>query len=236
MRRSSRVPNGSLSYGLQSLSLEMGRGFVNCLWIDAPAKNQKSVFQIMKSFSSAEAVAHAILSFGARASLLDFGDWTSAVRTTMKSNWNSNYWFYMFPGGDGTTSFSPPTKQIPHHQGRNIVPIRVASGASSVVVDFTPDAAGSKGTKQNMLAQLTYRTTDDVPVYGQAASSGQLSIDLPASVRGGIVNLVVAVTNVNAESGSDDGSNMGFDGQEHFNYKARIVSGGVIAPENTRPW
>lgn len=232
--------NSIVRYGLEifflSLNLEMGRGFVNCLWIDAPAKNQKSVFQVMKSFSSAEAVAHAILSFGARASLLDFGDWTSAVRTTMKSNWNSNYWFYMFPGGDGTTSFSPPTKQIPHHQGRNIVPIQVGGGASSVVVDFMPDAAGSKGTKQNMLAQLTYRTIDDVPVYGHAASSGQLSIDLPASVRGGIVNLVVAVTNVNAESGSDDGSNKGFDGQEHFNYKARIVSGGVIAPDNTRPW
>jgi hypothetical protein len=50
------------------------------------------------------------------------------------------------------------------------------------------------------------------------------------------VNLVVAVTNANAASGSDDGSNKGFDAQEHFNYKARIVSGGTIAPNTTRPW
>ena len=39
-----------------------------------------------------------------------------------------------------------------------------------------------------------------------------------------------------ADSGGDDGSNKGFDGQETFNYKARIVSGGTIAPNTTRPW
>jgi hypothetical protein len=50
------------------------------------------------------------------------------------------------------------------------------------------------------------------------------------------VNLVVAVTNPNAACGGDDGSNKGFDGQETFNYKARIVSGGTIAPTSTRPW
>lgn len=232
--------NSIVRYGLEifflSLSLEMGRGFVNCLWLDAPANNQKSIFQVMKSFSSPEAVSHAILSYGARSSLLDFGDWTGAVRTMMQGNWNNNYWFYMFPSGDGTTTFSPPTKQIPHHQGRNVIPIKVSSGATSVVVEFTPDASGSKGTKSNMRAQLTYRTADDKPVYGKETATGQVSIDVPSGVRSGIVNLVVAATNVNADTGSDDGSGKGFDGQEHFNYKARIVSGGVIAPTTTRPW
>ncbi len=50
------------------------------------------------------------------------------------------------------------------------------------------------------------------------------------------MNLVVAVTNPNAASGSDDGSNKGFNAQEHFSYQARIVSGGTIAPNTTRPW
>ena len=50
------------------------------------------------------------------------------------------------------------------------------------------------------------------------------------------MNLVVAVTNPNAASGSDDGSNKGFDAQETFDYTARIVSGGTIAPTSTRPW
>jgi len=181
-------------------------------------------------------VAHSILSYGARTALLDFGDWTGAVRSVMQGNWNNNYWFYMFPGGDGTTTFSPPAKQVPHHQGRNVIPIKLNSGATSVTVEFTPDAKGSKGTTANMQAELAYRTTDDKPSYGTPVASGQVTIAVPSGARGGIVNLVVAVTNVNADTGSDDGSNKGFDGQERFNYKARIVSGGVIAPTSTRPW
>jgi hypothetical protein len=227
-----------------SLNLEMGRGFINCMWMDA-AKNgnaarrvssPKSVFQVIQSYAGAEGAAHAVLSFGARSSLLDFEGWTAVVRTTLQGNWKSNLWFYMFPGGDGTATFSPPTKQIPHHQGRNIIPIKLASGATAVTVEFTPDATGSKGTKELMQAELTYRTTDDKPVYGAPFSSGQSTIAVPNGARNGIVNLVVAVTNPNADSGGDDGSNEGFDGQERFNYKARIVSGGTIAPTTTRPW
>lgn len=68
------------------------------------------------------------------------------------------------------------------------------------------------------------------------SSSGQGTIQLPSASRNGIVNLVVAVTNANAASGGDDNSNKGFDAQEHFSYQARIVSGGVTAPNTTRPW
>jgi hypothetical protein len=87
-----------------------------------------------------------------------------------------------------------------------------------------------------MLGQLTYRTTDDKPVYGEEFSSGQSTIQVQGGARNGIVNFVVAVANANADSGSDDGSNKGFNAQEHFNYKARIVSGGTVAPNTTRPW
>ena len=227
-----------------SLNLEMGRGFINCMWMDAAklgngakrVSSTKSVFQVIQSYAGAAGAAHAVLSFGARGSLLDFAGWTPVVRTTMQSNWKNNWWFYMFPGGDGTMTFSPPAKQIPHHQGRNIIPIKLAAGATSVTVELMPDAMGSKGTKQSMQGQLTYRTTDDMPVYGTAFSSGQNTLAVPNGARNGIVNFVVAVTNANADSGGDDGSNKGFDGQEKFNYKARIVSGGTIAPTTTRPW
>jgi hypothetical protein len=87
-----------------------------------------------------------------------------------------------------------------------------------------------------MQAQLVYRDSSDSPVYGTVFSSGQNTIQIPNGARNGIVNLVVAVTNPNASSGGDDGSNKGFNGQEHFNYQARIVSGGVVAPNTTRPW
>jgi hypothetical protein len=240
--------NSIVRYGLEifflSLNLEMGRGFINCIWMDAaedgnPAtrtSSRKSVFQALQGYGGPEGAAHAVLSFGARSAILDYGDWTDVVRSTMQGNWNNSYWFYMFPSGDGTTTFSPPTDQIPHHQGRNIIPIQLSAGATSVTVELTPDAQGSAGTPENMLGQLVYRTPDDQPVYGPEFSSGQSTIDVPNGARGDIVNFVVAVTNPNADSGSDDGSNKGFDGNEHFNYTARIVSGGTVAPTSTRPW
>jgi len=235
-------------YGLEIfwlvVNLEMGQGFINCVW-DSASKAGKpdnrvsgalSVFQAMQKASSADAVAHVIQNFGARSAILDFAGWTTVMRSNMKGNWNSSYWFYMFPGGDGTTTFSPVTKQIPRHQGRNTIPIKVASGATSVTVEFTPDATGSKGTKENMQAQLVYRDSADNPVYGTVFASGQNTVTLPNGVRNGVVNLVVAVTNTNGTSAGDDGSGKGFDAQETFNYKARIVSGGTIAPTTTTPW
>ncbi len=240
--------NSIVRYGLEifflDLNLEMGRGFVNCLWIDGSKAGKpdqrisstKSVFQMLQSYAGDDGAANAVMSFGTRGAILDFGGWTSVVRSTVKGNWNSSYWFYMFPGGDGTSTFSPPTKTIPHHQGRNIIPIKVASAATSVTVEFTPDATGSKGTAEHMQAQLVYRDSADKPVYGTRFGSGQNTIDVSGGVRNAIVDFVVGVTNANAASGGDDGSGKGFDAQEHFNYKARIVSGGTIAPTSTVPW
>jgi hypothetical protein len=240
--------NSVVRYGLEifwlDVNLEMGQGFINCVWKDASdagkpdnrVSGSLSVFQALQKAAGNDAVAHVIQSFGARSAILDFDGWTATVRSVMKGNWKSDYWFYTFPTGDGTTTFSPPTKNIPHHQGRNIIPIKVASGATSVTVEFTPDATGSKGTKQSMQAQLVYRDSADKPVYGTVFASGQNTVDLPNGVRNGIVNLVVAVTNPNGTGAGDDGSGKGFDAQEHFNYKARIVSGGTIAPTSTTPW
>lgn len=240
--------NSIVRYGHEifflSLMLEMGRGFVNCLWIDAAKEGnaarrqsaRKSVFQVLKGYAGEDGVSEAILKFGARSSILDFEGWTPVVRDLVQQRWNDNYSFYTFPSGDGTQAFSPPVKLIPHHQGRNIIPIRVSPGAKSVTVEFNPDVQGSKGTAQRMRAVLTARTPDDQPLYGTAFSSGQGTIAIPGGARNDLVNLVVAVTNPNADSGGDDGSNKGFDGQETFNYKARIVSGGTIAPATTRPW
>ena len=168
-------------YGLEIfwlvVNLEMGQGFINCVWEQASAAgnpNQRvsgrlSVFQAMQQASSEEAVAHVIQNFGARSAILDFAGWTDVMRSNMQSNWNSNYWFYTFPSGDGTTAFNPPAENMPHHQGRNIIPIQVASGATSVTVEFTPDATGSMGTEERMEAQLVYRDSADNPVYGTAS-------------------------------------------------------------------
>jgi len=235
-------------YGLEIfwlvVNLEMGQGFIDCVWQQASNAGKPdnrvsgalSVFQAMQKASSSDAVAHVIQNFGARSAILDFAGWTSAMRTNMQGNWNNSYWFYTYPSGDGTTTFRPPTANIPHHQGRNVIPIKVNAGATSVTVEFTPDAKGDKGTVENMQAQLVYRDSADKPVYGTVFSSEQNTIQIPNGARNGIVNFVVAVTNLNGTGAGDDGSGKGFDAQEHFSYQARIISGGVVAPTTTRPW
>jgi hypothetical protein len=214
----------------------MGRGFNVSLFLEPARNSTKSILQVFHGIYGDEAYADAIMSYAAKSAILDFEEWTTAMRDLMKSNWNNNYWFYMFPGGDGTTTFSPTAKATPHHQGRNVIPVKLTSGATAVTVEFTHDAKGSKGTTEKMQAQLVYRDKNDKPVYGPVFSNGQNTIKLPNGARNDIVNLVVAVVHPNATTGSDDNSNKGFDGQEHFSYKARIVSGGTIAPTTTRPW
>jgi hypothetical protein len=227
-------------YGLEifflSLSQTFGRGFVNCLWTMPEEGNDRSLFQVMKEVGGEDSNGIAVLDFGARTALLDFGPWTQTMRTLMEQQWNDDYWFYMFPGGDGKTTFRPTEETTPHHQGRNVIPIQLDPGATSVTVELTPDATGSAGTAAEFSAQLVYRNSADEPVYGQVFHSGESTITIDGGARNDLVSFVVAVTHPNADSGSDDNSNKGFDAQEHFSYQARIVSGGSVADTTARPW
>ncbi len=230
---------GVYRYGLEiffmSLQLSMGRGFVNCLWMEAPDNNQQSVFKILEGFAGVDGVANAVMTFGTRNALIDYGEWTQTIRDLMRSRWqplNSN-WFYVYDTPDGSGWMSPPVKQLPHHQGRNNIPIRLNAGATEVVVELQPDAAGDMGTPTKLLAQLVYRTKDDQPTYGARFSSGTGRVAVPNGARNDLVTLVIAVVNP-----FDAGNNAqyGYNLNEHFNYRVRIVSGGTLAPTSTVPW
>jgi hypothetical protein len=230
---------GVYRYGLEiffmSLQLSMGRGFVNCLWMEAPDNNQESVFKVLEGYAGVDGVANAIMTFGTRNALLDFGEWTQTMRDLMRSRWQSlnNNWFYVFDTPDGSGWMSPPTKQLPHHEGRNNIPIRLDSGATEVVVELEPDASGSDGTPEKLLAQLVYRTPGDEPVYGARFSSGTGRVSVPNGARNDLVTLVIAVVNP-FDAGNN--SQYGYNLNEHFGYRVRSVSGGSLAPTSTTPW
>jgi hypothetical protein len=230
---------GVYRYGLEiffmSLQLSMGRGFVNCLWIEAPDNNQQSVFKVLEGYAGVDGVANAVMTFGTRNALLDFGDWTQTMRDLMRGRWQplNNNWFYVFDTPDSSGWMSPPVKQLPHHQGRNNIPIRLNSGATEVVVELEPDAMGDMGTPEKLLAQLVYRTPADEPVYGARFSSGTGRIAIPSGARNDLVTLVIAVVNP-FDAGNN--SQYGYNLNEHFNYRVRIVSGGTLAPTSTVPW
>ncbi len=236
---------GGYRYGLElfplSLALTFGRGFVNCLWTEPAAGNKGSVFRVLESMAGVEAVREAVLQFGARNSLLDYAEWTGPVTKQVKSAWNipevqptgTGRFFYAFPTQQPDGWLKPPIKQIPHHQGRNIIPLKASDGPTTVIVELVPDAHGSKKTPLEMRALFTYREPDGTPVYGEAFSEGQATLTIPKGARNGLVNLVVAVVNAHNESAA---SGYGFDPNETFDYKMRIVSGATIAPETTVPW
>jgi len=230
---------GVYRYGLEiffmSLQLSMGRGFINCLWMRAPDNNQQSVFKVLEGFAGVEGVANAVMTFGTRNALLDYGEWTQTMRDLMRGRWQpqNNNWFYVFDTPDSSGWMSPPVKQLPHHQGRNNIPIRLNAGATEVVVELQPDAAGDMGTPTKLLAQLVYRTKDDQPTYGTRFSSGTGRVAVPNGARNDLVTLVIAVVNP-FDAGNN--SQYGYNLNEHFNYRVRIVSGGTLAPTSTVPW
>jgi len=149
--------NSIVRYGLEifwlNLNLEMGQGFINCIWQDASAEGKPdsrqsgplSGFQALQKAAGNEAAAHVIMSFGARSTILDYDGWTEAVRSMIKGNWNNSYWFYTHPTGDGTAEFSPPTKNIPHHQ---LPALRKALDGHAFAADV--DADRDLGKKLNV--------------------------------------------------------------------------------------
>jgi hypothetical protein len=89
------------------------------------------------------------------------------------------------------------------------------------------------GTPEQLLAQLVYRAPDDQPVYGERFSSGTSSISIPNGARNDLVSLVIAVVN---PFDADNNAQYGYNLNEHFSYRVRIVNGGTLAPTSTVPW
>lgn len=231
------APYGGYRYGNEafflSLYLDKGADFVRDLWKNAPKGNDKSLFHILASGGTASAVEEAIMSYGARTALLDFGGWTPLVRRRLRENWQpSNNWFYLFPVASGT-SYAPPDGQVPFNQGRNIIPLAVKEGAKRVEVVFTPAEKGTEGTKAELRAQLVARTTKDQPVRSQRVAKDTVTLDIPDGARGGLVFLVVGV--VNGPNAASE-PNYGFKRTERFKYTFEIRSGATVASTSTRPW
>ena len=100
-------------------------------------------------------------------------------------------------------------------------------------MELAPDPSGDMGSPEKLLAQLVYRTPSDQPVYGARFSSGTGRVSVPNGARNDLVTLVIAVVNP-FDAGNN--SQYGYNLNEHFNYRVRIVSGGTLAPTSVVPW
>jgi hypothetical protein len=196
----------------------VGQRFFAAVW--EQAKTTEQILQTMTRLLDKARVQCMVQEYGARVALGDFGELSTSIRGVASA---SMYQATTSQGGALTPSNAD---QLPRYTGRNNIPIAVASGATQISVDFTPAAAGSKGTTPDMRAQIVYRATDGTPVFSPPVPSGTTSVALTKAPKNGVV--VVVITNVTM-SGFKTALSYGWDPNETFGYSIQ-VTGGTAAP------
>ncbi|HEX3904948.1 MAG TPA: DUF6055 domain-containing protein, partial [Polyangia bacterium] len=194
------------------VSQRVGMYFFADVW--EQAKTTEQILQTMTRLLDKPRVQCMVQEYSARLALGDFMELSSSVQ-----GFGSAQMYAATTNTGGTLAPSDATK-LPRYTSRNNIPITVASGATSVSVNFMPDATGSKGTPSTMSAELVYRATDGTAVYGQPVATGTASITLTKAPKGGVVVLVI--TNVTLD-GYKTALSYGWDPSETFGYKIQIT-------------
>ena len=186
------------------------------------AKTSEQILQTMTRLMDKPRVQCMVQEYAARLALGDFMELSSSIQGFGSAK------MYAATTSSGGTLTPSNTAMLPRYTSRNNIPITVASGATSVSVNFMPAAMGSKGTTADMRAQLVYRATDGTAVYGAPAASGTVSINLTKPPKNGVVVLVIS--NVTLD-GYKTALSYGWDPSETFGYSLQIT-GGTAAPTN----
>jgi hypothetical protein len=206
------------------VSQRVGMHFFADVW--EQAKSTEQILQTMTRLLDKPRVQCMVQEYAARLALGDFMELSSSVQG------NGSAQMYAATTNSGGTLAPSDATKLPRYTSRNNIPITVASGATSVSVNFMPDAAGSKGTAATMSAELVYRATDGTAVYGQPVATGAVSITLTKAPKNGVVVLVI--TNVTMD-GYKTALSYGWDPSETFGYKLQLT-GGTAAPTNKLYW
>ena len=200
----------------------VNRHFFSAVW--EQARTSEQILQTMTRLLDKPRVQCMVQEYAARLALGDFMEFSASMQRIADAA--------MY---QATTSISgrlspANANQLPRYTGRNNIPITVASDASSVAVDFAPDAAGSKGTPADMRAQIVYRAMDGTAVFSPPVPGGSTSITLTKPPKNGVV--VVVISNVTMD-GYKTAKSYGWDPNETFGYSLQ-VTGGTAAPTNKK--
>jgi hypothetical protein len=202
------------------ISQRVGFYFFAAVW--EQAKTTEQILQTMTRLTDKARVQCMVQEYAARVALGDFMELSSSIQ-----GFGSSKMYAATTSSNGTLTPSN-TALLPRYTSRNNIPITVASGATTVSVNFMPAAMGSKGTTADMRAQLVYRATDGTAVYGPPAASGTVSITLSKPPKNNVVVLVIS--NVTLD-GYKTALSYGWDPSETFGYSIQIT-GGTAAPTN----
>jgi hypothetical protein len=196
----------------------VGQYFYAAVWEQAKTSEQN--LQTMTRLLDKPRVQCMVQEYSARLALGDFMEFSTSIQE------RSDAGMYAATKSEGGWLVPSDSTKLPRYTGRNNIPITVDPGATKVGVDFAPDAAGSKGTTEDMRAQIVYRATDGTVVFSPPVSAGSTSINLTKAPRQNVV--IVVITNVTME-GYKTALPYGWDPNETFGYKIQ-VTGGTPAP------
>jgi hypothetical protein len=150
---------------------------------------------------------HLIVEYRTKQATLDMGKWTSALKSLLNNNFQSNiasewtptwktpavwkatpYAIMTALSGDSTGWYKPEYRTTPGWSGANQIPIHVRGNkGDSVSVDFLPIG-------KNMVCQLCYRTKVGQAYYSRPVSSGTCSMIIPDVPANNVVFAVVTNT------------------------------------------
>ena len=198
----------------------VGQHFFAAVWEQATTKEQ--VLQTMTRLLDKERVQCMVQEYGARVALGDFVELSSSIQKLASKMYTAT------TTQNGALVPSDKTK-LPRYTGRNFIPLTVTSGATTISVDFKPDAAGSNGTPADLRLQLVYRGSDGSAVFGAPVATGTATVDLSKKPNKGVV--IAVITNVTLD-GYKKAASYGWDVGETFGYQL-VVTGGTAAPTTT---
>lgn len=205
--------------------------FNNALWEQATPT--ESVLQTLTRVLGAGQARQVLIEYGARNAILDYLDYAPSLTTNMRQQWSngSGNWFYTATTNQGGWLTPADPMRLPRHTGRNNIPITLTPGASRILIEFVPDATGSKGSASDLRAQIAFRDSGGQAIFSRPVAGGTCALNLTSRPSNGVVILVITNVKLN---GYVSPAAYGWDPSETFGYKVRIIEGGTPAPTSSQ--
>lgn len=175
-----------------------------------------------------------ISEYRVKQAMVDFGKWKSACIALLNSSFGMSIGAEWQPSWLNPTPWiatpyvkttnasgllTPDTTTLPGWSGANQIPLTVSG--STVTVNFQPIGA-------NMTCQLAYWTSTGVPVYSEAVSSGNLTLNLASTPANNVVLAVITSTDYTYAGETTR--------KAKYDYRLQLVTGATGAASVNTKW